>query len=276
MSRQDSTERGRPVAARDTTTSAEMGARPAYPIESLDNALRLLLLFEEQQHVRLTEASNYLGVASSTAHRLLSTLQYRGFVRQDRVSRAYAAGPALTSIAIAIMGRFDARPIARPFLEDLQRSFGETVHLGRFEGQNVTFIDSVEGSRAVRVGSREGHTLPAHTTSTGKAMLSTLEPAELRSLYPHDDLPTALTGHSMTKWADLLDAVERARDQGYATSDEESEEGVTSVAVALIGRSGQVFGVNISVPKHRMNPALRKEMARRLMASARELSPLLV
>jgi len=55
-------------------------AVPLYPIESVDNALRLLLLLAEQPRIRLTDASNYLGVASSTAHRLLAMLQYRGFV----------------------------------------------------------------------------------------------------------------------------------------------------------------------------------------------------
>ena len=62
---------------------------PQYPIESVDNALRLLLLLGEQPQVRLSEASRYLGVASSTAHRLLAMLAYRGFVRQDPVSKAY-------------------------------------------------------------------------------------------------------------------------------------------------------------------------------------------
>ena len=59
---------------------------PQYPIESVDNALKLLLLLGEQPQIRLSEATRYLGVASSTAHRLLAMLSYRGFVRQDPVS----------------------------------------------------------------------------------------------------------------------------------------------------------------------------------------------
>ena len=68
--------------------SSSPSALPQYPIESVDNALRLLLLFAEQPRIRLTDASSYLGVASSTAHRLLAMLQYRGFVRQEMPSRA--------------------------------------------------------------------------------------------------------------------------------------------------------------------------------------------
>lgn len=67
---------------------------PQYPIGSVDRALKLLLLLGEQPQIRLTDAAKHLGVASSTAHRLLAMLQYRGFVRQDPVSKAYHPGPA--------------------------------------------------------------------------------------------------------------------------------------------------------------------------------------
>ena len=50
------------------------GDSPQYPIESVDNALRVLLLLGEQPKLRLTDVSRYLGVASSTAHRLLAML----------------------------------------------------------------------------------------------------------------------------------------------------------------------------------------------------------
>ena len=74
-----------------------VGPAPRYPIESVDNALRLLVLFAEQPRIRLTDASAYLEVASSTAHRLLSMLQYRGFVQQD-ATRAYEPGPVLRGL----------------------------------------------------------------------------------------------------------------------------------------------------------------------------------
>ena len=72
--------------------------KPAYPISSVDSALRLLLLVGEQGMLRVADASRALGVGRSTAHRLLSMLQYHGFVQQDPVSRAYLAGPSLFGI----------------------------------------------------------------------------------------------------------------------------------------------------------------------------------
>ncbi|MGH3432393.1 MAG: IclR family transcriptional regulator, partial [Thermocrispum sp.] len=163
-------------------SAAGASAPPQYPIESVDNALRLLLLFEEEQQIRLTDVSRYLGVASSTAHRLLAILQYRGFVRQNPATRCYEPGPSLSSIAFFIMRHLDVRARARPTLERLNKEFGETVHLSRLEGTGVNFLDAIESIRAVRVGSRIGRALPAHCTSSGKAMLSVIDVYELNRL----------------------------------------------------------------------------------------------
>ena len=263
-----------------TTTSAGKASRggllpPQYPIESVDNALKILLLFEEQTQVRLTDASAYLGVASSTAHRLMAMLQYRGFVRQNPATRAYQPGPALSSIAFAIMGRMDVRATARPVLERLHHEFAETVHLGKLDGRHVTFIDTIEGTRAVRVGSRVGKIMPAHATSTGKAMLSQLDSAAFQELFPHEDLE-AVTEKSITTRTDLEADLKRARQLGYAVSHGESEDGVCSVAVPVPGVNGALYAINVSVPAHRMTETLEVEIAESLQQTSEELASILV
>ena len=90
---------------------------PQYPIESVDNALKILLLLGERSELRLTDVAEYLNVATSTAHRLLAMLQYRGFVRQDPRTRAYRAGTALTGVALSILERFDVRAVLHPFVD---------------------------------------------------------------------------------------------------------------------------------------------------------------
>src|SRR3954447_22353858 len=73
-------------AVRDVAAS---GPTPQYPIVSVDNALKVLLLLAERTELRLTDVSDYLGVASSSAHRMLAMLLYPGFVRQDPKTKAY-------------------------------------------------------------------------------------------------------------------------------------------------------------------------------------------
>jgi IclR family acetate operon transcriptional repressor len=250
------------------------GPPPQYPIESVDNALRLLLLFTEQPRIRLTDASKYLGVASSTAHRLLAMLQYRGFVRQDGASKAYEPGPALTRLASLSARRLDIRTLVHPALERLRAEFDETVHFGRLEGQQVFFLDSVESDRPLRVSSRMGRYLPAHCTSTGKAILSTLTINELRALYPAQDLE-AVTDRSLASRDALERDLEATRRRGHAVSRQESEEGVVSMAAPVIGPSGGRYAITVSLPTQRMSPALGARLARALTVAAEELAPLL-
>jgi DNA-binding IclR family transcriptional regulator len=248
---------------------------PQYPIESVDNALKVLLLLGERSELRLTDVAGYLNVATSTAHRLLAMLQYRGFVRQDPRTRAYRAGTALTSVAFSILQRFDVREVLHPFVESLNREFAETVHLALLDGATVRFIDAVESPQATRVSSRLGKSVPANCTSTGKAMLAYCTDDEFRRLYPDEELG-GLTRNSIRTRSALEKELQQVRRQGYATSNEESENGVCSVAVAYPPRQAPMrLALNVAVPVHRMNEELAGRLAAALKAAVAESAGLL-
>jgi hypothetical protein len=46
---------------------------PAYPIGSVDNALRVLLLLRSRPRLRVADCAREIGVARSSAHRAIST-----------------------------------------------------------------------------------------------------------------------------------------------------------------------------------------------------------
>lgn len=249
------------------------GRAPQYPIESVDNALKVLLLLGERDELRLTEVSEYLGVASSTAHRLLAMLQYRGFLHRDERTRGYRPGTALTSVLSAILHRYDFRSALRPRLEVVNVELRETVHLGLLDGATVRFVDAIESPQAVRVASRLGRSMPAHCTSTGKSLLAQLSVEAVRQLYPRDELEP-LTAHSIRSRRALEEALDLVRRRGYATSREESESGVCSVAVALPRAPGPAhLAINVAVPASRMTPDLEAAIVERLLAVAAETGP---
>lgn len=248
---------------------------PQYPIESVDNALRVLLLFGTRDQLRLTDVSEYLGVASSTAHRLLAMLQYRGFVRKNEGTKRYGPGTALTGVAFAVLQRFDFRTTLRPYLERLNSELAETAHLGLLDGATVRFIDAIESPRPVRVASRLGRTMPAHATSTGKAILAQLSADELDRLYPEEELE-ALTEHTARSRAQLEKELALTRERGYAISIEESESGVASVAVAFPARNTPAhIAFNVSAPTSRMSKADQRRIGGALKAVVDEAAELL-
>jgi DNA-binding IclR family transcriptional regulator len=258
-----------------STPLVPSGPRPQYPIESVDNALKILLLLGERSELRLTEVAEYLGVASSTAHRLLAMLQYRGFVRQERRSKAYLPGTSLTGVAFSILQRFDVRETLHPFLVELNKETAETVHVAVLDSSTVRFIDAVESPRAVRVASRLGQSMPAHCTSSGKAMLAALPTEQLHQLYPREDLP-GLTDRSIRSRTALEREFVTIRRRGYATSSEESEEGVSSIAVAFPPeRSALRLAFNTAVPLGRMNRADVKRIGELMRSTVDRASQLL-
>ncbi len=234
-------------------TRPESETGPAYPIASVNNALLLLLLFREQPRVRLTDACKYLGVAHSTAHRLLAMLAHHGFVQQEPVTRAYIAGPALVEVGLAVVGSLNVREQARPVMEELAAELGETVHLGVLEGNQVRFVDAVESERALRVVARTGTLVPAHCTSLGKALLAQMTDEQVAKLYPTSAEPfAARTERSITTQAKLLKEVSRARARGYAVNSGETEDDVGSVAVAFRDFAGRPAAIAVAAPTSRL------------------------
>jgi IclR family transcriptional regulator, acetate operon repressor len=225
---------------------------PRYPVKSVGNALRLLLLLHDRQMVRVSDASVALGVSPSTAHRLLGMLQHHGFAQQAPTSRAYVAGPALLTLAVSATRRTELREQGRAHLERLVEETGETAHLAVLDGRRVLFLDSVETPRALRVAARSGTSAWAHCTSVGKVLLAELPDDRVLDLYSDHQLP-AQTERSIATTAELMAALEEVRAQGFALNRGESEPGVGSVGVVVHDRLGRaVAALSTAAPLARL------------------------
>ncbi len=220
-----------------------MRNRPAYAIESVDHALRLATLLQQEGPLGVSEAARRLGVARSTAHRLLAMLVYRDFAVQDD-RRRYVAGPALgrrvpTEPAAALRG------LALPHLRALTERVDETSNLTVLVGDHVRFVVTVEAARVLRVGDREGRTLPAHLASGGKAVLATRTDAEVLALYADRHPPVVDT-------AALLRELRRVRRRGVALHDRGTEPGVTALGRVVRGpRGAPSAAVSLAMPTSR-------------------------
>jgi len=246
---------------------------PNYPIESVNSALRLLKLLQERP-IRVSEAADVLGVAPSTAHRLLAMLKHHELAEQDPDSRTYRPGIALIQVGLSVVRRLDLRESARPHLEQLARELGETVHLSIPNGSEILVIDSVESSQRLRVGSLAGEVRPAHLRAAGWAYLAELDPAELERLYPERRIP-AKGEYPETSRADLFRKLDQVREHGYALRlDDESH--IAAIAVALVDEGGRVRGaVGLSLPMNRFDSSRLPgivDAVRRACKSISELS----
>lgn len=243
------------------------GIKPAYLIQSADHVLKLLRLVVDQRTLRVAEAAAILGVAPSTAHRLLGTLRHEGYVVQERPGTAYLPGPALNDLAMAAFRGVDLRLTARPALERLVADLQETTSLLVLEGNRVRFIDSVEGPRSVRVSSRLGVVLPAHCTSGGKAMLAALSGEELRRRY--ETTPLEIISERSIATRERLEAeLDKVRSRGYGVNFQEGDAGIGGIGACIHdGAGGPLAALVIACPISRLHtleeaavlaPALRE------------------
>ncbi|WP_433430908.1 IclR family transcriptional regulator [Nonomuraea sp. CA-141351] len=236
-----------------------MKNRPAYALGSVDNVLLLLHMLRDQGRLKVTDVARELGIARSTAHRLLAMLVYRDFAVQDE-HHTYLPGPFLTSTQATPggTGLRELRARVRPAMEALCARAAETVNLMVRVGTEVRFLDSVESSQILHVGDRRGTILPARQASGGKVLLATLPHSWLWELYP--DLADA-------ERAALARELDEVRVRGYALNIEGTEQGVSAIGVALRNGSGSaVAALSISAPSARFGmdrvAAFAKELRR--------------
>lgn len=245
---------------------------PGYPVRSVAKALEILLMLRDRETIGIAEAGRELGIARSTAHRLLSMLELYEFAQRQPRARGYRAGPALVSLGLAAVLRMDIRRQARPHMQQLASEVEETVTLMGLEARDVRFLDCVESPRPIRVGGRTGLLRPAHCTSAGKAILAQLSREELDQLYPEETLP-GLTGRSITTRRALLAELEEVRRVGYATNIGESDPDLVGVGVAIPSLAGSPqAGLGVSAPATRLSPGQIQRIGEAAQRTARAIA----
>lgn len=221
---------------------------PAYAIESVDKALQILVMLREHRRVRVVDVAAELGVARSSAHRLLATLAHRGFVVRDPDDRSYRGGPEL--LGMGAVGEVDLRATAHDHVVALSARLRETVNLMVLEGASCRFLDGREGERPLGTRVRTGAVLPAHIVSGGKALLAELPAREVDALF--GPALRRVTPHTIVDTAALHAELATIRERGHAMNREESEPGLAAVAVVVRHGPRAVAALAVSAPVQRL------------------------
>ena len=242
-------------------------------LQTVDRALRLLLLYEEvDQEYRVGEMAAILGVDKSSASRLAATLANRGFLERAPGSEAFRIGPEIGRLgALNMGGSPNLIELARRPMENLAAETAETVNLARLEDRKVVNIAQVDGAHLVSVGDWVGWKTEPHATANGKVLLAFAEDSGGGvSLGPPLE---AFTRQTITKVGDLRSELERVRSEGWASTLGELEEGFNGVAVPVSDALGRCLAsLSVSGPVYRMPPARLPDVAVLCKKAAGEIS----
>jgi DNA-binding IclR family transcriptional regulator len=232
------------------------------PVKSADRTLDVLeALAGSPGRQSLGELTRALGIPKSSLHGILRTMVRRGWVEADETGTRFRLGLRAVQVGASYVDGDDAVARFSPALDRFSKAFGETVHLGRLSGQDVTYLAKRESVHPLRLYSAIGRRLPAHATALGKALLARRGDTEVDDLLSWP-LP-ALTPDTITDRAALHEELAVVRARGWAADRQENSVGISCFAVCVPGSF--LDAISVSVPTARLTTHLEARVIAALL-----------
>ncbi len=214
--------------------------RGRYYVEALGRGLAVLDCFIDQPGPHsLIELSRRVGLGMPTTLRLIRTLEEAGYVRQDAETKRYRLSWKMLQLQDVTTSILDYADVARPHLEDLAAALGEATGMAVLDDTEVRHAIRVSSTRIISANIPPGALFPPHATAMGKVLLAALDPGVVRSLAVQRPFER-FTPTTITSVDELLDELRVVSQQGYASSNEEWEPGLRSLAAPVRTRDGRV------------------------------------
>ena len=232
------------------------------PIQVADRLFGALELLAENGDAGVMEVSTALGLNKSTAHRVLNSLIYMGYARQNEETGRYEPSLKVVDLANQVMKHVDIVQVVRPYLRKLMELTDETVHFVERDGTDAVYIDKVESYRnGIQMVSRIGSRISLYCSGVGKAIAAELDEHEVEEIWNRSRI-LPLTPYTITDFEAFRRELSEIRERGYALDNEENENGVRCIAVSLKDYTGRVkYAFSISAPVSRMDNERIRQLA---------------
>ena len=222
---------------------------------------------EVETDLGTNEIARRTGINASSVSRLLATLVAGGFVEHVQDSGRYRLGLRLLQLGNVVLARLDLRQIARPHLQALVESTGETATLSAPGERDAVTVDFVQSPSSVQGVARLGRPSIAHATATGKVLLA------FGHRMPPPGPLKAYTARTITQRAALGAELEAVRERGYAYNFGEREDDLHAIAAPVWGSRAELAAIiGVQGPASRFDPATMEAAVRPLLEHTSELS----
>ena len=247
----------------------QLAEKPRDFVGAVVHVMNVLRSFDaEHPKMTLSEVSKRTGLDRAGARRYLLSLAHLGYVVQE--DKVFRLSPKVLELGYAFMATIPLSKMAQQFLDQITQETGETSAVAILDGQYVVHIARTNSSRMLAPVVTIGRRFPALSTSTGRVLVAFLPPEELKT-YLKEMGVTAINEWNKLHNMQLEEELEKIRKRGYATVDQEVEDGVRSIAVPILDASGKpAAAMNIlttvaSLPKKKLIdeilPALQQSAA---------------
>jgi DNA-binding IclR family transcriptional regulator len=259
----------------DTTKRAGSngnGERPAFQV--LDRTFAILDLFDEERpEWTATEIARTLELPVPTTHRILMALKQRGYVSQHEETKRFRLGVGALHLGDRAHASVDLRSLSRPVLKRLSRETGETALLTVVApgGSRGVCLERVETAQPLRLSVQPGRRVPLHAGASQKALLAFLPEDALERVVSQP--LERLCERTIVDASDLRAELARIRKSGWARSAEETNLGVSGIAIPVLSeRGGVVCAIGIAGPSARLDDARIGSEFRQVASAAEEIA----
>jgi IclR family pca regulon transcriptional regulator len=219
-------------------------------VQSLLKGFRVLEAFTAQDpELNLAETARKAGVDNATAFRFLNTLVESGYAERVPDSKKFRLTLKVLNLGFNAIARSDLRTLARPVLRELVGELNEAASVAVLDGADAIYIERIQAG-LVRLGVdvRIGNRIPAYSSAVGHAILAWLP--EATQIAVLQSAPrTKLTATTEIDLGKLLKRLRAVKQQGFATSDQETVSGLYALAAPILDADGKpMAAVSIAAP----------------------------
>jgi IclR family transcriptional regulator, acetate operon repressor len=202
-------------------------------VQSVDRALHIIeTLAEDDEGYRLSDLAVRTGLSTSTAHRLLTTLEKRRFVQFDPTCSKWHVGAQSFAVGATFTRRRNFVALAMPYLRKLRDATRETANLAVVDDASIIVLTRVESREIMRSLTKVGGRVAMVASGVGKAVLATYADEDVSAIIRHHGMPR-LTEKSIVRPGDLFKELQTIRQRGYAVDDEEAQIGLRCIAAVV-------------------------------------------
>ncbi|WP_416841613.1 IclR family transcriptional regulator [Haloferax sp. DFSO52] len=240
------------------------------PVKTATTSFAILERLKERGPLGPTKLASELGLAKSTVHRHLKTLEQEGFAVPD--DGGYRVGLRTLDLGIYARNQHQLYEVSRPKVDELAEETGEKVWCVTEEQGRGFHLYGAAGKNSVRTPAREGTISYLHQLAAGKAILSELPDERVMDIIDQHGLP-AKTAQTITEPEELLGELRTVRERGFALNREEIVPKLHAVGVAVTDQDGYPVGaISISGPSNRLKgERLTVDLANLLLGAANEV-----
>lgn len=219
--------------------------------KSILRTLLILEQFSSSSELGIKELSIGTGLPASTVQRIVNTLELKNYLMQNPKNDRYRLGIALYNISKSYAENFDWIDSAKVHMENMVEKHKENVNLAVLQGQKVVYLTKVESPNILRPNFKVGVKYPVFCTSLGKCIMA-YQPVELVDTLLSSPIE-GCTENSITDPEKIRLELSKIRKQGYATEDEEFQEGLFCISAPIRGFKGRVLAaISTTIPKYRL------------------------